>query len=81
MTLSMRRIVLFTKDMPGWSLYRDVLGLKLGKDEKGLEGFGANGCVIACTTALPRWPRPQILLGQGHRRRRQEQAAAPSCRS
>ena len=36
MTLSMRRIILFTKDMPGMvAFYRDVLGLKLRKDEKG----------------------------------------------
>ena len=48
MTLSMRRIVLFTKDMPGMvAFYRDVLGLKLRKDEKGWKEFDANGCVIA----------------------------------
>lgn len=48
MTLSMRRIVLFTKDMPGMvKFYRDVLGLKLKKDEKGWKEFDANGCVIA----------------------------------
>jgi catechol 2,3-dioxygenase-like lactoylglutathione lyase family enzyme len=47
-TLSMRRIVLFTKDMPGMvKFYRDVLGLKLKKDEKGWKEFDANGCVIA----------------------------------
>ena len=27
--------------------YRDVLGLKLRKDEKGWKEFDANGCVIA----------------------------------
>ena len=48
MTLSMRRIVLFTKDMPGMvRFYRDVLGLELRKDEKGWKEFDANGCVIA----------------------------------
>jgi catechol-2,3-dioxygenase len=48
MMLSMRRIVLFTKDMPGMvAFYRDVLGLKLAKDEKGWKEFDANGCVIA----------------------------------
>ena len=48
MTLSMRRIVLFTKDMPGMTrFYRDVLGLKQRKDEKGWKEFDANGCVIA----------------------------------
>ncbi len=36
MKLSMRRIVLFTKDMAGMTaFYRDVLGLRLRKDEKG----------------------------------------------
>lgn len=48
MKLSMRRIVLFTKDMPGMTaFYRDVLGLRLLKDEKGWKEFDANGCVIA----------------------------------
>jgi catechol 2,3-dioxygenase-like lactoylglutathione lyase family enzyme len=48
MTLSMRRIVLFTKDMPKMTaFYRDVLGLKVRKDEKGWKEFDANGCVIA----------------------------------
>ena len=48
MTLSMRRIVLFTKDMPGMvRFYRDVLGLELRKDEKGWKEFDARGCVIA----------------------------------
>jgi catechol 2,3-dioxygenase-like lactoylglutathione lyase family enzyme len=48
MTLSMRRIVLFTKDMPRMTaFYRDVLGLRLRKDEKGWKEFDANGCVIA----------------------------------
>ncbi len=48
MTLSMRRIVLFTNDMPGMvAFYRDALGLKLRKDEKGWKEFDANGCVIA----------------------------------
>ncbi len=48
MTLSMRRIVLFTKDMPRMvSFYRDVLGLRLVNDEKGWKEFDANGCVIA----------------------------------
>ncbi len=48
MQLSMRRIVLFTKDMPGMmAFYRDVLGLRLIKDEKGWKEFDASGCVIA----------------------------------
>ena len=61
MTLSMRRIVLFTKDMPGMvAFYRDVLGLRLRKDEKGWKEFDANGCVIALhngTSAVGRRPR------------------------
>jgi catechol 2,3-dioxygenase-like lactoylglutathione lyase family enzyme len=48
MKLSMRRIVLFTKDMPRMTpFYRDVLGLRLRKDEKGWKEFDANGCIIA----------------------------------
>ncbi|MCX7362038.1 MAG: VOC family protein [Alphaproteobacteria bacterium] len=48
MTLSMRRIVLFTKNMPAMiAFYRDVLGLKMAKDEKGWKEFNADGCVIA----------------------------------
>ena len=36
MKLSMRRIVLFTKDMPGMiAFYREILGLRLLKDEPG----------------------------------------------
>jgi catechol 2,3-dioxygenase-like lactoylglutathione lyase family enzyme len=63
MTLSMRRIVLFTKDMPGMvAFYRDALGLRLAKDEKGWKEFDANGCVIALhngTSAVGRRP-PKI---------------------
>jgi catechol 2,3-dioxygenase-like lactoylglutathione lyase family enzyme len=63
MTLSMRRIVLFTKDMPGMvRFYRDVLGLRLAKDEKGWKEFDANGCVIALhngTSAIGKRP-PKI---------------------
>ena len=65
MTLSMRRIVLFTKDMPRMvSFYRDVLGLRLAKDEKGWKEFDANGCVIALhngTSAVGRRP-PKIVF-------------------
>ena len=63
MTLSMRRIVLFTRDMPGMlAFYRDVLGLKLRKDDKGWKEFDANGCIIALhngTSAVGRRP-PKI---------------------
>lgn len=46
--ISMRRIVLFTKDMPGMAaFYRDVLGLRQLKDEAGWKEFDADGCVIA----------------------------------
>jgi catechol 2,3-dioxygenase-like lactoylglutathione lyase family enzyme len=48
MKLEMRRIILFTRDMPGMTaFYRDVLGLTLRKDEPGWKEFDANGCVIA----------------------------------
>jgi catechol 2,3-dioxygenase-like lactoylglutathione lyase family enzyme len=48
MILSMRRIVLFTRDMPGMiAFYGDVLGLPLVKDEAGWKEFDANGCTIA----------------------------------
>ncbi len=48
MALSLRRIVFFTKNMPGMvTFYRDTLGLKLHKDEPGWKEFDANGCVIA----------------------------------
>ena len=48
MMLSMRRIVLFTKDMRGMvAFYRDILGLRLVKDEPGWKEFDAAGCVIA----------------------------------
>jgi catechol 2,3-dioxygenase-like lactoylglutathione lyase family enzyme len=44
----MRRIVLFTKDLPRMTtFYRDVLGLPLVKDERGWKELDANGCVIA----------------------------------
>jgi catechol 2,3-dioxygenase-like lactoylglutathione lyase family enzyme len=63
MTLSMRRIVLFTSDMPVMAaFYRDVLGLRLRKDEKGWKEFDANGCVIALhngTSSVGRRP-PKI---------------------
>jgi catechol 2,3-dioxygenase-like lactoylglutathione lyase family enzyme len=46
--LSMRRIVLFTRDMPGMiAFYRDVLGLALVKDEPGWKELDAGGCIIA----------------------------------
>jgi catechol 2,3-dioxygenase-like lactoylglutathione lyase family enzyme len=48
MKLSMRRIVLFTRDMERMTrFYRDVLGLPLRKDERGWKEFDAGACVIA----------------------------------
>jgi catechol 2,3-dioxygenase-like lactoylglutathione lyase family enzyme len=48
MTLSMRRIILFTANMPGMTaFYGDVLGLPLVKDEPGWKEFDASGCIIA----------------------------------
>ena len=48
MTLSMRRIVLFTSNMPRMmAFYGEVLGLPLLKDEPGWKEFDAGGCVIA----------------------------------
>lgn len=44
----MRRIVLFTKNMPGTvAFYRDALEFRLRKDETGWKELDANGCVIA----------------------------------
>ena len=60
MRLSLQRIVLFTKNMPAMvAFYRDVLGLKLRKDEPGWKEFDGNGCVIALhngTSAVGRRP-------------------------
>ena len=48
MQLSMRRIVLFTKDMPGMvAFYRDVLGLPLVKDEPGWKEPDASRPVLS----------------------------------
>jgi catechol 2,3-dioxygenase-like lactoylglutathione lyase family enzyme len=48
MTLSMRRIVLFTKNMPEMvAFYSDILGFVLIKDEPGWKELDAKGCVIA----------------------------------
>jgi len=48
MKLAMRRVVLFTKNMPAMvAFYRDVLGLPLTTDEKGWKEFDAGGCGIA----------------------------------
>ena len=47
MKLVMKRIVLFTRDIPGMvAFYRDKLGFALRKDEPGWKEFDANGCII-----------------------------------
>lgn len=48
MKLSMRRVILFTPDMDRMvAFYRDVLGLRPIKDERGWKEFDAGGCVVA----------------------------------
>jgi catechol 2,3-dioxygenase-like lactoylglutathione lyase family enzyme len=48
MQLSMRRIVLFTGDMPRMlAFYRDLLGLALVADEPGWKELDAGSCRIA----------------------------------
>jgi len=83
----MLRIVLFTKDMPRMvAFYRDVLGLKVAKDEKGWKEFDANGCVIALHNGAPPRPaggRPRSASGPrtSPPPARNFWAAAPRCRS
>jgi catechol 2,3-dioxygenase-like lactoylglutathione lyase family enzyme len=81
MTLSMRRIVVFTKDMPDMvAFYRDGLGLKLRKDEKGWKEFDANGCVIALhngTSESAGGPQDRVL-GEDIEAARQELVGAAS---
>ena len=48
MELALRRIVVFTADMPRLAaFYGDVLGLPLRTDEPGYKEFDAGGCGIA----------------------------------
>src|SRR5258708_12931668 len=48
MQLTLKRIMLFTPDMPRMTaFYRDVLGLPLRIDEPGFKEFDAGGCGIA----------------------------------
>jgi catechol 2,3-dioxygenase-like lactoylglutathione lyase family enzyme len=48
MPMTLARVVMFTKNMPGMTaFYRDVLGLALVSDEKGFKEFDAGGCRIA----------------------------------
>lgn len=65
MSLEMRRIVLFTKDMAGMTaFYRDVLGLKQRSDEPGWKDFEAGGCNIALHngTSEPGRRPPKIVF-------------------
>ena len=48
MDLSLKRIIIFTKDMPGMTrFYRAVLGLRQKSDESGWKVFDAGGCDLA----------------------------------
>jgi predicted enzyme related to lactoylglutathione lyase len=48
MDLALKRIILFTPDMPRLTrFYRDVLGLRLKIDEPNYKEFDAGGCGIA----------------------------------
>lgn len=83
MQLSLRRIILFTKNMPAMvAFYRDVMGLHLQKDEPGWKEFDANGCVVALHNGTSRvgarppkigfWARDieearEILIARGAR--------------
>jgi hypothetical protein len=64
MKLSMRRIILFTGDMPKMmSFYRDVLGLAVLKDERGWKVFDAGGCMIALHNGTSRVGRRPPKIG------------------
>jgi predicted enzyme related to lactoylglutathione lyase len=48
MALTMKRLILFTKDMPRLTaFYRDVIGLRLRLDDADYKEFDAGGCAIA----------------------------------
>jgi catechol 2,3-dioxygenase-like lactoylglutathione lyase family enzyme len=48
MGLTIRRVMLFTSNMGALTIfYRDVLGLPLVTDERGLKEFDAGGCKLA----------------------------------
>lgn len=64
MRLSMRRIVLFAKDMTRMTaFYRDVLGLRLLKDEPGWKELHADGCVIALHNGTSQVGRRPLKIG------------------
>lgn len=68
MTLTMRRVVLFTKDMTRMiAFYRDVLGLPLRLDEPGYKEFDAGGCGIALHngTSRPGARPPKLVFRAG----------------
>jgi len=48
MDLSLKRIIIFTNDMPGMTrFYGEVLGLRQTSDEPGWKVFEAGGCDLA----------------------------------
>jgi catechol 2,3-dioxygenase-like lactoylglutathione lyase family enzyme len=65
MDLSIKRIIIFTNDMPAMiRFYRDVLGLKQKKDEPGWKEFNAGDCDVALhngTSAVGRRP-PKLVF-------------------
>jgi catechol 2,3-dioxygenase-like lactoylglutathione lyase family enzyme len=48
MSLELRRLILFTADLPGLTaFYRDVLGLEAANREEGSVEFASGGCRLA----------------------------------
>src|SRR5258708_32333858 len=86
MQLTLKRIMLFTPDMPRMTaFYRDVLGLPLRIDEPGFKEFDAGGCGIALPNGSSKgrppppkmnfWshevpPPPEALIAPGPKRRK-----------
>jgi catechol 2,3-dioxygenase-like lactoylglutathione lyase family enzyme len=65
MDLSIKRIIIFTRDMPTLTaFYRDVLGLKEKSNEPGWKEFHAGACCVALhngTSAVGRRP-PKLVF-------------------
>jgi len=54
MKLEMRRIIIFTADMPAMTrFYRDAMGLKQLADDEGWKEFSAGACNIALHNGKP----------------------------
>lgn len=64
MELKMRRVVIFTGQMPRMAaFYRDVLGLRQVSDNDGWKDFDAGGCNIALHNGTPEvGKRPPKLM-------------------